>query len=1094
MKFTTLFAASSLALAGITGWMVSSVDEKKADYQPRETASAGSFFESLEYMRMLRGNIETGNFEVSDQIEMAQAVSEFDRKYAGSRSVDMSWWELGPNNVGGRTRAIVAVTDQLIFAGATTGGLYKSTNGGNNWTRVESLDVFGKTMAISCIDQTGDGTIYVGTGSQFEQNFGGDGGSAALGVGLYRSTDLGDTWELVPGTEPTLFSNQQDWAYINEMAADPNVPSRIWLVGAMGCGYYDPNSGGMNLDVDGLPVTAGHDIDWAVDGSYCLIGVANGRVYKSSNGGNSFEQVGSGTLQNKQRVRISISADDVSKAYVLYAQGGFMGGLYYTPDAGNTWELKWPSGADDVFSVFGMNGQAYYDLALIVKPGDPGVCWVGGVTLWQGGANTQPEQIAFNFDFGSSELYVHSDIHTFEIAPNGDWYIGCDGGIFKSVNNGETFTAMNRGYVTTQYYGIGISGGYPVVGGTQDNGTHLIPGMADDANIEVDSWQQGIQIQGGDGFRCDLTNVTVPGTTVAFATSQYGVLSRYNEQGAGGGFYDDDIIAVVGDDGEIGPFYSIIRLFENTDDEDSQQSVILFNNRSEDLYSYEEDGEVFWLDTMLFTQNMTLPFAYRFPLGDTLNFWAELVRPDIWTTEPLTEDPNYPWLEVQDLTSTVDSCITTEVLVGFETVIDQIIEETVWVYWTDSVFVPEINDYFVFSDSSEIVLSVDTTFIDVPVFETETICTTWYFYASDVLNNVREEWEIQDRYTSMLVAGFNGSEGIWITRQALNFNVSPDWWKINNAPTTSVRAFEFSRDGKSLFYSSWGGQLFRVDNLHQLWSEEDVDNLVITQLASNAGSAITSIALDPNDPNHMVITVGGYGQLTGGKVRETFNALSANPTFTNIWDFSGDEAILERMPVFASVIDVNDPSGNTIVVGTEYGIWATSDGGESWSHTSGVAQEIPNYPGAGVSPGTLKYTPVFDLRQQQTGVKPYMNPNNYGTIFAGTHGRGIWRSDDFHSVGVSENELPSGNGTQLLIYPNPTVDEAYLAVELDTPVAFADIQIFNVSGQLVRQIRTNQLSAGTHKISLEAIELAAGNYVVRYMAGGNTGSGKFIKR
>ncbi|MFN8775456.1 MAG: T9SS type A sorting domain-containing protein [Flavobacteriales bacterium] len=1093
MKLTTLFAASSLALAGISGWYLSSGEELRAEYQPRTKSPDGSFLDAVDYLRILRGNIETGNFEVSDQMEMAAAVADFDRRHEGERSVDMSWWELGPNNVGGRTRAILAVTDQLIFAGSVTGGLYKSVNGGNNWTRVEVLDSFGKTMAISCIDQTGDGTIYIGTGSQFEQNFGGDGGSAALGVGLFRSTDLGVTWELVPGTEPTPFNNGANWAYINEMAADPNVPSRIWIVGTMGNGYYDPNSGGLNFDVDGLPNTAGHDVKWAVDGSYCLIGVANGRVYKSVNG-NSFSQVGSGLLQNKQRVRVAISPDDVNKAYVLYAQGGFMGGLYYTADAGSNWELKWPSGTDDIFSVFGTNGQAYYDLALIVKPGDPGTCWVGGVTLWQAGANNQPEQIAFNFDFGSSELYVHSDIHTFEIAPNGDWYIGCDGGIFKSVNNGQTYTAMNRGYITTQYYGIGFSGGYSVIGGTQDNGTHIIPGMTDETSLETDSWQQGIQIQGGDGFRCDLSNVTVPDVSAGFATSQFGALSRYNAQGSGGPFYDNEIINVAGDDFEIGPFYSIIRLYENTDDEDSQQNVILFNNRNTDLFSYEEDGEVIWLDTALFTQNMTLPFAYRFPLGDTLNFWPELVRPDIWSTEELTVDPNYPWLEPQDLTSTVDSCITTEILVGFETVIDQIIEETVWVYWTDSVFVPEIDDYYVFSDSTEIVLDTDTTYIDVPIYETETICTTWYFYASDVLNNVREQWLVQDPFTSMLVAGFTGSEGIWITRQALNFNVSPDWWKINNAPTTSVRAFEFSRDGKTLFYSSWGGQLFRVDNLHLLWSAENVEDLVITQIASNAGSAITSIAQDPNNPNHLVYTVGGYGQLTGGKVRESFNAMSASPTFTNIWDFSGDDAVLERMPVFASVIDVSDPSGNTIVVGTEFGIWATNDGGDSWNHTSGVSDGIPSYPEAGPSAGTLKYTPVFDLRQQQTGIRPYMNPTNYGTIFAGTHGRGIWRSDDFFSVDVAENDIPEVNQTSLLIYPNPTMDEAYIDIKLRESVTHADIQIFSVTGQMVRQIRTNQLSAGTHKIALEAQELAAGNYVVRYIAGSSSGSGKLVKR
>mgnify|MGYP000904567693 CR=1 FL=1 len=58
---------------------------------------------------------------------------------------------------------------------------------------------------------------------------------------------------------------------------------------------------------------------------------------------------------------------------------------------------------------------------------------------------------------------------------------------------------------------------------------------------------------------------------------------------------------------------------------------------------------------------------------------------------------------------------------------------------------------------------------------------------------------------------------------------------------------------------------------------------------------------------------------------------------------------------------------------------------------------------AGASVGSLAYVPVFDLRQQQVGQRPYMNPENYGVIYAGTHGRGIFRSDDFFSVDVAEN-------------------------------------------------------------------------------------------
>jgi hypothetical protein len=117
---------------------------------------------------------------------MTAAVNDIDR-LQGNRELNMSWWEMGPDNIGGRTRAILALTDNVIFAGSVTGGLYKSTNGGNNWTRVESLDTFGRVMSISSIDATEDGAIYVATGSQFESGFDGSGSSGSIGCGLYRS-------------------------------------------------------------------------------------------------------------------------------------------------------------------------------------------------------------------------------------------------------------------------------------------------------------------------------------------------------------------------------------------------------------------------------------------------------------------------------------------------------------------------------------------------------------------------------------------------------------------------------------------------------------------------------------------------------------------------------------------------------------------------------------------------------------------------------------------------------------------------------------------------------------------------------------------
>jgi hypothetical protein len=353
------------------------------------------------------------------------------------------------------------------------------------------------------------------------------------------------------------------------------------------------------------------------------------------------------------RAVLAISPTNPNKCYVAYSEDDFNGGIYYSNNAGSTWSVDWVASAPndndpDVqslynqYPVYGDNGQSYYDMALAVNPQDDNTYFLGGVTLWKDGQTEQPEQIAYNFGFGGFDLYVHSDIHTFEFAPNGDWYIGTDGGVFKSTDNGVTYTApMNRGYNVTQFYAVAHSGGYPVMGGTQDNGTPVILGI-DNGFFPMVTDQQSIQIQGGDGFDCDMTQTTV-GPTILFASSQYGATARYDATGSGGQFYDNDIANLIDPaTNEIGSFYTTFRLYENTEDENAQQYVIAVN---------PVDYDITDTTLTLFTQNLNLPFEFTLEDGDVLHYWPEVVRPAFSSTTEVTEDPVYWWLDPQPLES-----------------------------------------------------------------------------------------------------------------------------------------------------------------------------------------------------------------------------------------------------------------------------------------------------------------------------------------------------------------------------------------------------------------------------------------------------------
>ncbi|WP_397363782.1 thrombospondin type 3 repeat-containing protein [Olleya sp. R77988] len=122
-------------------------------------------------------------------------------------AIDNSWIERGPNNVGGRTRAIMFdpndASNETLFAGGVSGGLWKNTNISNSnskWTRVNIPE----NLAVSCItyDPNNTNVFYLGTGESY---VGGD----VNGDGVWKSEDAGDTWANVFGgiIGPTTFES-----------------------------------------------------------------------------------------------------------------------------------------------------------------------------------------------------------------------------------------------------------------------------------------------------------------------------------------------------------------------------------------------------------------------------------------------------------------------------------------------------------------------------------------------------------------------------------------------------------------------------------------------------------------------------------------------------------------------------------------------------------------------------------------------------------------------------------------------------------------------------------------------------------------------
>src|SRR3954451_17600305 len=151
----------------------------------------------------------------------AQPVSAAEVKRAQAQAADVSpaagslnWQQLGPYNIGGRVVDVVADKQRAnsVYAAASGGGIWHSTDGGANWTSVWPNE---NVQTMGSLAEDANGTLWVGTG---EANPPG-GGLTYFGNGIYKSTDGGAHWTNMGLT---------DSASIGRIAIDPQNPNRVF--------------------------------------------------------------------------------------------------------------------------------------------------------------------------------------------------------------------------------------------------------------------------------------------------------------------------------------------------------------------------------------------------------------------------------------------------------------------------------------------------------------------------------------------------------------------------------------------------------------------------------------------------------------------------------------------------------------------------------------------------------------------------------------------------------------------------------------------------------------------------------------------------
>ena len=483
---------------------------------------------------------------VFNAIQQSSTTKNLGRRAMPGMSVT-PWVERGPNNVGGRTRALswdpTDPAGKKVWAGAVTGGLWYNTditNVNSKWVQVSSL---WSNLTVSCMawDPNAPGTGYVGTGEGF-----GTSSSTSRGFGIWKTTDSGKTWNQLNSTTGYFYVldivvRNENGSSVVYAAVDANSYQGT-LFGLSNYGLYRSTNGGSSWSnvISNAPngqKFAVADIEIAAD-NRIWIGTRNnpyagtdrgaGRVMFSDNG---TSWTTSYTHTNKTgRVEVATAPGKSRTVYAMIEHNQTVDAIVATYDKGANWTSRTePDDADNgIPNTDFSRGQGWYDLILAVDPNDSMVVYAGAINLFRsanGGSSwTQISKWSNNASMNNLNCpYVHADQHAFVFKPGSSstCIIGNDGGVFYSSNISSAATSSTAiaertlDYSTTQYYWGDMaqtSGSNLMIAGAQDNGSHRFTTAGKNAVGGL---------TGGDGAYCFISQSNSNKQITSYVYNQY---------------------------------------------------------------------------------------------------------------------------------------------------------------------------------------------------------------------------------------------------------------------------------------------------------------------------------------------------------------------------------------------------------------------------------------------------------------------------------------------------------------------------------------------------------------------------------------------
>lgn len=400
--------------------------------------------------------------KTTEPVAAESPKQDYKKLYSG-----LQWRNIGPFR-GGRSLAVAGHKDQPMtyYYGAVGGGVWKTTDGGQNWAYTGDSTFKSSSVGAIAVAPSDPNVVYVGMGEADMRS------NISYGDGMYKSTDAGKTWKHIglPKADAIatieVHPTDQNLVYVAAVGNPfaPNKERGVFRSKDGGKSWEhilakNDSTGAYHVRIDPNNPRIIYATLWQAyrNGHSMSSGGKGCGLYKSVDGGDTWVSLNEKPGMPKGllgKIGVAVSPANSNRLYALIENA--KGGLFSSNDAGETWKL-----VNDDKNLW---QRPWYYMNLQADPKN-----VDGVII----LNVN----AFKSTDGGKTIrnirVHHGDTHDVWINPNNpeNFIIADDGGAEVTYNDGVTFSDVD--IPTSQFYHVHLDNDFPynLYGSQQDNST-----------------------------------------------------------------------------------------------------------------------------------------------------------------------------------------------------------------------------------------------------------------------------------------------------------------------------------------------------------------------------------------------------------------------------------------------------------------------------------------------------------------------------------------------------------------------------------------------------------------------------------------------